>query len=114
MQRTAARGARELALGRGPTTGPGANGSPLPTIPSAACAVCGHSHDIMLIEIAIAAALAPLLALFFEWWDRRAVARRNALLARLSTDLAPAPPPRDEPVRDALGELDADAGEPNA
>jgi hypothetical protein len=68
----------------------------------------------MLLEIAIVAALAPLLALVFEWWDRRAVARRNALLARLSEHPTHAPTPRDDLVRDTARELDPDTGEPTA
>jgi hypothetical protein len=39
---------------------------------------------MILLEIAAVAALAPLLALLFEWWDRRTIAKRNALIARLS------------------------------
>ena len=66
----------------------------------------------MLIELALVAALAPLIALFFEWWDRRAVARRNALLARLSANPAPTSPPQDEPLRDTASGVDPN-GEPN-
>jgi len=68
----------------------------------------------MLIEIALVAALAPLIALLFEWWDRRAIARRNALLARLSGNPAAMLPSHDDPLRDTAGEMDPNAGQPNA
>jgi hypothetical protein len=68
----------------------------------------------MLIEIAIVAALAPLIALFFECRDRRAIARRNALLARLSANPPATSPPRDEPLQDTARESDPNAAEPNA
>jgi hypothetical protein len=39
---------------------------------------------MILLEIAAVAALAPLLLLFFECWDRRTMAKREAFIARLT------------------------------
>ncbi len=44
---------------------------------------------MILIEIAAVAALAPLLVVLCECWDRRAGARRDAVIARLSGEHAP-------------------------
>jgi len=39
---------------------------------------------MILLEIAAIAALAPLLLLVFECWDRRTTAKREAFIARIA------------------------------
>lgn len=64
--------------------GPDVGDSPPPHDTRAPRVPTAESHRMILLEIAAVAALAPLLALLFEWWDRRTIAKRNALIARLS------------------------------
>jgi hypothetical protein len=39
---------------------------------------------MILLEVAAIAALAPLLLLLCEWWDRRTIAKRDAFIARIT------------------------------